>query len=112
MRNPWDEHESAGGWRGSHSMSRRRYQRGSLGQEEDRWIARWREDVLLADGEVKRVHKKQGIGTTADFPTKRLAMRELERRLAPINNEEYRPTRHVTFEVFAQRWKDKVLVMQ
>jgi hypothetical protein len=91
-------------------MSRRRYQRGFLRGEKDRWIARWREDVLLPDGEVKRVHKKQVIGTTADFPTKRMAMRELERRLAPINNEEYRPWRRTIFAEFAEKWKSEIMI--
>ena len=39
-------------------------------------------------------------------------MCELERRLDSINREEYRPKRHVTFAVFAQRWMDAVLVHQ
>jgi integrase len=91
-------------------MSRRRYQRGSLRQEEDRWIARWREDVLLPDGEVKRVHKKQVLGTTADLPTKRLAMRELERRLVPINGVDYRPAPAMTFADFSDKWKETVMV--
>lgn len=37
-------------------------------------------------------------------------MRELERRLDSINSEEYRPNRHVTVAVFAQRWIYAVLV--
>lgn len=94
------------------SIARRRYQRGSLSKEGDRWLGRWREDVADDTGAVRRVRRKQVIGTTADFPTKRLAMRELERRLDSINREEYRPKRHVTFAVFAQRWMDAVLVHQ
>jgi integrase-like protein len=101
-----------GEWGGSLSIARRRYQRGSLTKESDRWLGRWREDVADDTGAVRRVRRKQLIGTTADFPTKRLAMRELERRLDSINSEEYRPTRHVTFAVFAQRWMDAVLVHQ
>lgn len=92
--------------------ARRRYQLGQLIRSGDNWYGRWREDVVTANGGVKRPHRRQFLGTIEDFPTKRLAQRELERRLEPINNEEYRPTRHVTFAVFAQRWKDKVLVMQ
>lgn len=93
-------------------MARRRYQRGQLLRSGDNWLGRWREDVADDTGAVKRVHKKEVIGTIADFPTKRLAMRELERRLEPINNVEYRPTRRVTFAVFAQRWQEQVLVHQ
>lgn len=93
-------------------MARRRYQRGQLIRSGDNWLGRWRADVADDAGAVKRVRKCELLGTIEDFPTKRLAQRELERRLAPINSEEYRPTRRVTFAVFAQRWMDQVLVMQ
>jgi integrase len=78
----------------------------------DNWLGRWREDVEDDTGAVKRVHKKEVIGTVEDFPTKRLAERELQRRLEPINNVEYRPQRRVTFEAFSQKWLKEVLVHQ
>src|SRR6185437_14816933 len=78
-------------------VMRRRYQRGQLIREGSNWLGRWREDVALASGAVKRVHKKQFLGTLTDFPTKRLAERELERLLAPVNHEDYRPTSSTTF---------------
>lgn len=93
-------------------LARRRYQRGQLIQKGSIWLGRWREDVVTASGAVKRVHKKQYLGTSEDFPTKRLAERELARRIEPINNLEYRPSRRVTFAVFADRWMKEVLVMQ
>lgn len=93
-------------------MARRRFQRGQLLRSGDNWLGRWREDVADDTGAVKRVHKKEVIGTVEEFPTKRLAERELARRLEPINNVEYRPTRRVTFEVFAKRWMEQVLVHQ
>lgn len=93
-------------------MARRRYQRGQLIRSGDNWLGRWRADVEHEDGAVKRVHKKEVIGTIADFPTKRLAERELARRLEPINNVEYRPQRRITFEVFSQKWLKEVLVHQ
>jgi integrase len=93
-------------------MARRRYQRGQLLRSGDNWLGRWREDVADDTGAVKRVQKKEVIGNVADFPTKRLAMRELERRLEPINNVEYRPQRRVTFEAFSQKWMKEVLVHQ
>jgi hypothetical protein len=93
-------------------MSRRRYQRGQLLRKDDNWLGRWREDLADDTGAVKRVHKKQVLGTIKDFPTKRLAMRELERRLTHINNVDYRPTRTVPFAVFAKQWADQVLIHQ
>jgi integrase len=92
--------------------ARRRYQRGQLIRSDDNWYGRWREDVVTANGEVKRPHKKVVLGTIEDFPTKRLAERELARRLEPINNVEYRPQRRITFEVFSQKWLKEVLVHQ
>ena len=93
-------------------MARRRYQRGQLVRDGSNWLGRWREDVVLASGAIKRVHRKQYLGTIAEFPTKRLAEREMERRLAPINSVDYRPTHRVTFAVFAERWMEMVLVHQ
>jgi integrase len=92
--------------------ARRRYQRGQLIRSGDNWLGRWREDVEDDTGAVKRVHKKEVIGTVEDFPTKRLAERELQRRLEPINNVEYRPQRRITFEAFSQKWLKEVLVHQ
>jgi integrase len=97
-------------WGGTRSTSRRRYQRGQLLRCGDNWLGRWREDVADDTGAVKRVRRKQVIGTMADFPTKRLAERELDRRLAPINNEEYRPTRRITFTLFADKWKKEIMI--
>jgi len=97
---------------GGIAVARRRFQRGQLIRSGDNWLGRWREDVADDTGAVKRVHKKEVIGTIEDLPTRRLALRELERRLEPINNVEYRPTRRVTFAVFAKRWQESVLVHQ
>lgn len=93
-------------------MARRRFQRGQLLRSGDNWLGRWREDVADDAGAVKRVHKKEVIGSIADFPTKRLAERELARRLEPINNVEYRPQRRITFEAFSEKWLKEVLVHQ
>ena len=68
------------------SMARRRFQRGQLLRSGDNWLGRWREDVANDAGAVQRVHKKEVIGTLADFPTRRLALRELERRLDEYEN--------------------------
>jgi hypothetical protein len=39
-------------------MARRRYQKGQLLDDGDRWMARWREDVIdPLTGKVKRVRK-------------------------------------------------------
>jgi hypothetical protein len=56
-------------------MARRRFQRGSLvlrGTRRKVWVARWREDVILANGSVQRVRNAEVLGTLQDYKTKRL----------------------------------------
>ena len=38
-------------------MARRRFQRGQLVREADRWVGRWREDVEMPDGTVRRARR-------------------------------------------------------
>ena len=57
-------------------MARRRYQRGHLrlcGKKEKVWVAKWRENVLLADGSVHRVQKGEVLGTVKEYKTRRPA---------------------------------------
>src|SRR5215469_12087310 len=89
-------------------MARRRYQRGFLQLSGDRWIGRWREDVI-ENGRVKRVLGWHPIGTTKDYPTRRLALRALEDRLTTINNVCYRPRPVAKFSEFAEKWQKLVL---
>src|SRR5947209_16404381 len=77
---------------GGYSLARRRFQRGSLfvrGKERRVWIGRWREDVIEA-GQVRRVYRSEVIGTLAEFPTRKLAMRQLETWLSTVNDPRYR----------------------
>ena len=93
-------------------MARRRFQRGSIllrGKRKQKWVGRWREDVINKQGEWLRINRKEVLGTKSDFPTKKLALRELERRIAPINGANYRALRIATFAEFAKIWKDNAL---
>jgi len=90
------------------NLARRRYQQGSVKFVEGKWRGRWREDVVLADGTAKRVNKKTILGTKEDLKTKRLAQRELDLILSPINSVHYRPTYQITFAEFARRWSEKI----
>jgi integrase len=94
------------------NMARRRYQRGSVflrGKRDLVWVGRWREDVINQAGQVERVHRKEVLGSKRDFPTKKLALRELESRLSPINSTGYRALRTPTFSQFAKEWQANVL---
>ena len=56
-----------------------------------------------------RVRRKRIIGTKAEFPTRRLAQRELERVLAEVSDPQYRPAVSLTFAEFAEQWRTRVL---
>lgn len=90
-------------------MARRRYQKGSIQYIRGKFIGRWREDVVLPGGKVKRVNRKKVLGTKTDFATKREAQRALDLLLAPINSLTYRPAHRISFSEFAERWIAKVL---
>ena len=93
-------------------MARRRYQRGSVflrGKTKQVWVGRWREDVCDSQGQINRVRKNEVLGSLKDFPTKRLAIRELEARVSPVNQPNYRAQRTETFAEFADWWKKNVL---
>jgi integrase len=93
-------------------MARRRYQRGSVylrGARELVWVGRWREDVIGTDGKTHRVCRKEVLGSKRELQTKRLALRELASRLAPINSSNYRALRAATFAEFARVWQQNAL---
>src|ERR1035438_4775206 len=91
-------------------LARRRFQKGSLKLRSDKWVAQWREDELRPGMATPyRIRRKRVIGDKKEFPTKRLAQRELERLLADVNNPTYRPAVSITFAAFAEQWRTKVL---
>jgi len=94
-------------------MVRRRFQRGSLfkrGKREKVWVARWWEDVINADGTMRRMRRSIVIGTVAEFCTRRLAMRALSERLRSLNSGSQRPQAMRTLKEFVQMdWEPVVL---
>jgi hypothetical protein len=98
-------------------MARRRYQQGSVflrGKDPQKWIGRWREDVVRLDGKVHRVRYSVvlGIKSKDDLPTEKLARRRLDLHLKRVNSEDYRPSRISTVADFAEWWKMQVLIQQ
>jgi integrase len=103
------------------SLARKRYQRGTLILKEKRdehdridkerslWIGRWREDEIRGE-KVHRARTWQELGSLASLPCRRLALRELEKRIASINDPGYRARPIATFAEFAKRWESIVLV--
>ena len=93
------------------SLARRRYQKGSVflrGKKDQVWVGRWREDVE-ENGHVRREYRSEVLGSKSDYPTKRLALRELEKRLGVVNDPRYRARPTATFADFASRWESLVL---
>src|SRR5712672_450173 len=64
------------------SMARRRFQEGQVYKRGKSWIGRWREDILLPSGNIKRIRRARAIGSLREFPTKPLAKRKLQLLLA------------------------------
>jgi integrase len=93
-------------------LARRRYQRGRVflrGKKgSEAWVGRWREDVI-ENGQMRRIERSEVLGSKSDFPTKRLAQRELEKRLAVVNDPRYRARPTATFAEFTSRWEATVL---
>jgi integrase len=94
------------------NMARRRFQKGTLflrnGKRGKVWVARWLEDVIENGGE-RRVYRSEVLGTSAEYPTAKLARRELQSRLSTVNDPSYRARPTATFAEFSIRWKTSVL---
>lgn len=98
------------GW--ERDLARRRYQRGGLRLVRGYWVGRWREDFARPDGTVVRRHRQERLGTRTELPTKRLAQRALDAKLAEVNAPGYRPRLTLPFAAAAMRWKRDVLSQQ
>jgi integrase len=73
-------------------------------------VGRWLEDEVQPDDTIKRVHKSEVLGSLKDFPTKRLAQRELDDRVSVINSPTYRARPTATFFELTEKWKLLVMV--
>lgn len=89
-------------------MARKRFQQGQLFLSGNTWYGRWREDEI-EQGVVRRKRVRVLLGSREDYPTKRLAQRALEERLAHVNKISYRPMPTAKFSDFAEKWEREVL---
>src|ERR1700722_2027397 len=92
------------------SMARKRYQKGCVYQDGDKWKGRYREDVISGQG-TTRVRREVILGSWREM-TKHMAERRMEVVLARINGFDYRPGRVATFGEFIERWKTEVVTKQ
>src|SRR6266853_1150601 len=84
-------------------MARCQYQNGCLfirGKRRKVWVARWREDVILADGSTSRVMRSVVLGPVSEIAGRREARRLLNARLNPVNKGQYRPESTMLFSKF------------
>jgi integrase len=91
-------------------MARKRYQRGCVYLDGEKWKVRCREDVITGQG-TKRVRREIIHGHKGEM-NKRLAERRMEVALSRINGLDYRPGRVATFGEFIERWKTEILTKQ
>jgi hypothetical protein len=81
------------GGRANHSKERRRmarcqYQNGCLfirGKRRKVWVARWRENVMLADGSASRVMRSVVLGPVSPIAGRREARKLLYAYINPVN---------------------------
>lgn len=110
--NSSNDKESAGSER-SLSMARRRLQRGSLYKKQSGGLWGWRVKYMLrfhVPGEKdKIVRKDEFVGTLEKFPTKKLAQRAVDEKLAELNSTSYQPNYLVSFGTIATKWEKMVL---
>ena len=91
-------------------LTRKRFQTGSVRLRTDSaapwWEGFYREDVRREDGGVVRKLRAVYLGREEDIPTKRLAMRKLAEKLAPINDPTYRPGSEITLAQFMPKYEE------
>jgi integrase len=97
-------------------MARRRFQNGCLilrnGKNRSVWIAQYRIDEVDQVGNVRRILRKEVLGSTQELKTRRLAQRELAKRLERINSFSYQPGRTATLAQFVESWRENVLALR
>jgi len=84
-------------------MARCQYQNGCLfirGKRRKVWVARWREDVILADGSTGRVMRSVVLGPVSEIAGRREARRLLDARLNPVNKRQHHPESTMLFSKF------------
>ncbi|MFY9559085.1 MAG: site-specific integrase [Terriglobales bacterium] len=65
--------------------------------------------MIQPDGTITRPYKWEVLGTTEDYPTRKLAQRALDAHLSTINSPTYRARPTAIFAEFANRWDATVL---
>ena len=73
-------------------------------------MGRWLEDEVQDDGGIKRIHRSDVLGSLKDFPTKRLAQRQLDSRISVVNSLNYRARPTAKFRQLTDKWQTFIMV--
>ncbi|HEV2378738.1 MAG TPA: tyrosine-type recombinase/integrase [Terriglobia bacterium] len=90
-------------------MARQRYQSPTPRLRGNSWIITIREDVVQADGSIKRKQKVITLGHKGQIQTAKLARRMAEPILIKLNSALCRPIRPMRFSEMVERYKVSIL---
>jgi integrase len=91
-------------------MARPRYQEGSLvvRGKPKRYVIRWREDVVNAEGTVSRIQRAETIGLVSKIKRQQV-LEILQSRVSAVSHQQRRPKVTTTFSEFMRaEWKPNV----
>ena len=96
-------------------MARRRWQSASVflrGRRVQKWVGRWREDIVQPDGSRYRMRHSVvlGVKSAKDCPTEKEALRRLQPFLDRVNSADFKPTQVSTVAQFVEWWQSNVLI--
>jgi Phage integrase, N-terminal SAM-like domain len=77
--------------------------------EFSRWVARYREPGIGADGGTLFVRRSEIIGTVAELPTRRDAELILSNKLHHLDSANYHPRSCCSLRDFVEEWKAQAL---
>jgi len=88
------------------SLARPRYQEGSVierrGKHGKVWVLRWRQDILQADGSLKRVQRAETVRGVTKLQTKKM----LQARVSAANQGQRQPKATMRFSDFVEtEWR-------
>jgi predicted DNA-binding transcriptional regulator AlpA len=90
--------------KGKFTLTRRRFQTGSVRLRQDRGQAYWqgfyREDFINEAGRRVRIRRAVNLGTLYETPNKTVARQKLAAILQPINDSKHKPKKLMTFRGF------------
>jgi hypothetical protein len=82
------------------------------GKRREKWIARWREPMIAADGTVREIQRSEVLGLVSEF-SKSKAQELLSTKLRTLNSGSHRPQSTMLFKKFVEEvWKPSVLNLQ